>query len=86
MSNRVGKVVICDKCGASVFLDYIDSKHLDGGYTKVDNYAPKPPGWNYIATLEMDLCPLCNEAWIKVVQDFKEDAYGKTNNEYNTIT
>lgn len=42
--TREGKEIKCDRCGESVFLNKIENKVTDGGFTKTDVYEPKPKG------------------------------------------
>jgi hypothetical protein len=45
MSERVGKLVKCDRCGKETFLQYKGTDKLDGGFTRVDNFEALPNFW-----------------------------------------
>lgn len=72
MAEQIGKLLTCDRCSRTVFLKYNGTEHLDGGFTKVDKFENKPDGWKHTCDLRMDLCPKCNEALHKFLEEFKE--------------
>ena len=45
MATIEGENLVCDVCGRTVFLKYIETKEYDGGYTMVRVYEEKPEGW-----------------------------------------
>jgi hypothetical protein len=45
MSERVGKLVRCDRCGKEMFLQYKGTDKLDGGFTRADNFETLPNFW-----------------------------------------
>ena len=63
MATIEGENLVCDVCGRTVFLKYIETKEYDGGYTMVRVYEEKPEGWTYTHLFKrtVDLCPSCAE-------------------------
>ena len=66
MAEQKGKLLTCDRCGEQVFLKYLRTDSLDGGYTRSDNFEETPDGW-YSRNVGKDfvtkyalLCPECN--------------------------
>lgn len=58
MSDKRGKLTTCNRCGQTVFREYIGQGETDGGYTTWDKYEPLPESW--LHTTEVgDLCPTC---------------------------
>lgn len=57
-----GKLLTCDRCGATAFADRTDDVKLDGGHTCVESYK-SPKGWgtwsNPYIFGPKDLCPDC---------------------------
>ena len=45
MSEKVGKLVICDRCGQQIFLKYLKTEFLSGGYDYVNHFEKMPEGW-----------------------------------------
>lgn len=76
MSVTVGKLVICDRCGESVFIQYIGDKPLDGGYSSVAEFEPIPKDWGDCYPLigksqvTKMLCPACAKEWKAQVNVF----------------
>lgn len=74
MSEQIGKMITCDRCGKTVFLKYTGTTSLDGGYSKVDNFEKRPEGWEYHTNRELGLlCPECESDYQKMVRKFKQD-------------
>ena len=75
MSSRIGKILVCDRCGKEEFLLAIGDVVLDGGFTRVNQFK-KPAGqwkavvWGRVA--KKDLCPRCCVEYDKLVDDFME--------------
>ena len=42
MSEITGKLLICDRCGITTFLEYKGKTDLDGGFTRIHNFEDKP--------------------------------------------
>lgn len=59
MAEKKGKLLICDRCGQTVFLEYTKTTDHDGGWTTVDHYEAPPEGWEYYTDFGR-LCPSCN--------------------------
>ncbi len=74
MAEQKGLLKTCDRCGSQVFLKYLDTDELDGGYTKLDKFEPAPDGWNccYVGTRFKTLCPTCAERWQEISTAFIE--------------
>lgn len=63
MSEKIGKIVTCDRCGREIFLNYTGTSHLDGGFTKIEHFEKMPDGWRVRESYGKDyimLCPDCN--------------------------
>lgn len=69
--GAVYKIVKCKRCGKTVFLKYLSTKELDGGFAKVDQFEKMPDGWRNIFEIGT-LCPVCAEKWEKAIQEFME--------------
>lgn len=69
--TRESKEIKCDRCGESVFLNRIENKVTDGGFTKTDIYEPKPEGWSRREC--KDLCPFCTKYFEEVFEEFMTD-------------
>lgn len=59
MSEMNGKLVICDRCGATTFRRANGEGELDGGFTRWNKFEPIEEGWKYARELEKTLCPKC---------------------------
>jgi ribosomal protein S27AE len=68
MSTQTGKLVTCDRCGATVFLKRTGEGEADGGYTKWDKFDKLPEGWGY--EKHKDLCPACNAVFEAFINAF----------------
>ena len=74
MSEQIGKMITCDRCGKTVFLKYTGTTSLSEDYGKVDNFEKRPEGWEYHTNKELGLlCPECEGAYRRVVRKFKQD-------------
>lgn len=69
MSQKFGKLVICDRCGQRIFLKYLKTKFLNGGYDSVDYFEKMPEGWEVRSGIGL-LCPECNADYKKMVDEF----------------
>ena len=82
MSERKGKLLECDRCGKSTFLNLTGEGEADGGFTRWDKFERMPEGWEFIHTNNsMDrivlLCDNCNKEYKKMFKEFMEN--GKNN-------
>lgn len=74
MSEQIGKMITCDRCGKTVFLKCTGPIYLDGGFSKVVNFEKSPKGWEHHADKELGLlCPECEIDYQKMVSKFKQD-------------
>ena len=74
MAEFCGKMVICDRCGKSIFLKTTGEGETDGGYTRWNNFEPLPNDWGYSRDCEniARLCPTCNREYREVIQRFEQ--------------
>lgn len=72
MSEVKGKLVTCDRCGATTFCKYIGQGNADGGYTIWDKFEPLPEGWGYSSAIHATLCPDCYFEYTSMVAKFME--------------
>jgi len=69
-----GKLVTCNRCGATTFLKFLGDVDTDGGYSSYRKHEELPEGWIYGTFPKyVHLCPACH----KLVDDFYEDFYQK---------
>lgn len=69
--DKIGKLLTCDRCGATAFLVNIGTNVTDGGYTRYATYEKEPDGWITARDLKnADLCPACAEEYKKLIFDF----------------
>lgn len=72
MSEKVGKLLGCDRCGKQVFLKYIRTEAFDGGYSKIDYFEKKPDGWETGWRVGI-LCPECRTEYENLVEKFMQE-------------
>lgn len=77
MSEVEGKILTCDVCGESVFLECTGHREADGGYTRYRTYEEHPEGWNGTKAYGIGTtCPSCsariNDAIAKAIREIKE--------------
>lgn len=72
MAEKLGKKVICDRCGKHIFLEYICAKSLDGGFTRVKDFEPIPDDWLHSFDLNMRLCNECTNEFKAMLERFKK--------------
>lgn len=72
MSERIGKILKCDRCGTEVFLKYIAPEPIENGITRSGMFEKTPAGWSYTVPRSdiSALCPSCNKAYKKLIDDF----------------
>lgn len=72
MSKQDGRMITCDRCGATVFVKKAARKEADGGFTTWDVFE-KADGWTsgglYIDRIE-DLCDKCSKEWESTKKKF----------------
>lgn len=69
MAGKIGKMVICDRCGDSVFLECIGEGETDDGCTRWNKYEAAPEGWVFHLDIG-DLCPKCNLLRTNIIKGF----------------
>lgn len=72
MSEKIGKLLTCDRCGNTAFKEYTGEGVLDGGFTRYITYEDTPEGWSKMN--DNDLCPECSKQFNKMQQDFMKNA------------
>lgn len=73
MASIKGELLICDRCKASIFLKYKETKEFDGGWTEIEIYESPPEGWGSVCIDRYTtLCPKCREEWEKTKNLFWE--------------
>lgn len=77
--EKNGKLIKCDRCGEQVFLPWIGKAEFDGGYTRIDKFAPVPKGWECINRhfhkhALRNLCPTCSEKYEYMLSEFWKDS------------
>lgn len=77
MGEAIGKLLICDRCGATVFLEHTGTLEFDGGYTRRESYERPPEGWEIhevpgelVNSIKKRLCPNCTEEYKKRLRGF----------------
>lgn len=74
MAEATGKLLTCDRCGATCFLKYTGEGVLNGGYTRWGKLEYRPKGWQYYCGSSIGhLCPNCNTEFEKLLRDFMEN-------------
>lgn len=81
MSSRCGKLEMCDRCGATVFLAHIGDGEADGGFTRWNKFEPEPEGWMYSLDLKKKLCPTCASEYRTMLAQFVPSVRRTTNEE-----
>lgn len=69
MSEKKGKIVACDRCGETTFVNLVGVDFLDGGFSHSDKFENLPKGWGYFPGFG-SLCPACRSKAEKLVNDF----------------
>ena len=69
MPRVKGELVICSRCGHSVFLKLIGKEALDGGYSSYEKYEELPKEWMYETQFGY-LCPKCAKEFQTFCRDF----------------
>lgn len=73
MAEKKGKLLICDRCGATVFLECTGEGERDGGYTRWNNFEDRPEGWEFVrdCTKFSMLCPECFKKYKDIIRGFE---------------
>lgn len=72
MAEVNGKLVICDRCGKTVFLKCTGEKEMDGGFTRWNTFEPLPTTWgrhHEVGTL----CPDCDVEYVTMINKFNQE-------------
>lgn len=69
MAQINGKLVICDRCGATTFRKCAGEGEADGGFTRWNVFEPLEDGWKSRYEIGM-LCPECNEKYESIQNAF----------------
>jgi len=100
MSERLGKMLTCDRCGSFVFLHYIGKKDFNGGVTLSVDFEDPPKGWGYgdkiLSENDLDniskctttkrLCPDCYKEYCCMIRKFYDkDTIAKSVRERSTV-
>lgn len=72
MGEKLGKLIICDRCGEMKFLQYTGKTELDGGFTRVNHFEGMPDGWNWHNHQIGLLCPNCNAEYTEFLERFMQ--------------
>ena len=83
MSEKIGKILGCDRCGATVFLKWTETQEFDGGYTSVACFETAPDGWGseIVVDKRRMLCPECHREYKAITDDFFERSKAFLNRE-----
>ena len=73
MSELIGKLIVCDRCGNSCFLKNIGEGEADGVFTRWNKFEPEPKGWGYSPRIG-SLCPVCSSEYEKLIDNFMNNA------------
>lgn len=67
MSSKNGKLMVCDRCVESIFLECIGEGEADGGYTRWNKFESCPIGWNncFVNLKLFTLCPKCSKEFME---------------------
>ena len=69
MSEWIGKIVTCDRCGREVRRKLLERTELDGGFTSTNRFAEMPETWKYHHDTGW-LCPDCADEFQKHLDAF----------------
>jgi hypothetical protein len=75
MGEQCGKLVTCERCGATIFLKTVGDGVTDGGFTRWNKFEPFPDGWESVHTLKtwIRICPDCLSEYKKIITAFMEN-------------
>ena len=69
MSEWIGKIVICDRCGREVRRKLLERTELDGGFTSTNRFVEMPGTWEYRHETGW-LCPDCADEFHRHLDAF----------------
>lgn len=69
MAERLGKMIECDRCGKSHFLDYTGTDARDGGFTIYALFDKIPDGWKNHSDIGL-LCDECEKLYQELLDEF----------------
>ncbi len=78
MAQKLGKLLTCDRCGTTVFLEKKDDKRdfSDGYVSDLSEFEEAPDDWTRLRREhEKDdvlLCPDCSRLFDKICNDFMD--------------
>lgn len=86
MATKNGRLLICDRCGCFAFCECTGEGEMDGGYTRWNNFAAPPEGWDITRDCEKihNLCPVCSAEYKKLIADFESRKENDNENQSNT--
>lgn len=78
MSQKIGKLLTCDRCGATEFLPYTGTSKSDGGFTHTDHFSKPTEPWLIAEDLGdcvtghqyIELCPTCRKSYLQTKHNF----------------
>lgn len=76
MASKKGMLLICDRCGATIFLECTGESEADGGYTRWNKFEKPPEGWGYASDSKKinNLCPNCNKEYQNLIKEFESNS------------
>ena len=69
MAERLGKMIECDRCGKSRFLNYTGTDTRDGGFTKYTLFDKIPDGGKNHSDTGL-LCDECEKEYQALLNEF----------------
>lgn len=74
MMHENGRMLMCDRCGKSIFTKFVGTDVHDGGFTRIDRFE-KPEGWSgeRVDGEYRDLCPDCNDIYLTIKERRKQE-------------
>lgn len=72
MSELIGRLLICERCGEKAFSKYVKTEEFDGGYTRINDFE-EIPGWDRAPKENGNygtLCPNCYLAYEQTMKNF----------------
>lgn len=69
MAERLGKMIECDRCGKSHFLNCAGTDTRDGGFTKYTLFDKMPDGWKNHFDIGL-LCDECEKLYQELLDEF----------------
>lgn len=73
MATKNGRMIICDRCGETVFCECTGEGERDGGYTRWNTFEEPPEGWDTTRDCEkvFNVCPSCNKIYRDMIKTFE---------------